>query len=114
MAEVTITWSPQTIGDDQPRPGTFTFHATFFVVDQLVGMFLMPDTPRPSGPRNWGQVVSAGTGLRGAMPAARNRMNARGGRITASLQIGTQCQKILTRGPFPGKFSVNMPGRSAR
>src|SRR5262245_35364565 len=59
--DVTKTRSRQTIGEDQPRPGTLTFHATFFVVDQVVGSELMSARPRPDAPRNCGQTASAGT-----------------------------------------------------
>ena len=52
------TFSPQTIGDDQPRPGISVFHETFSVLDQRSGRFVLVDTPRAPGPRNCGQLVS--------------------------------------------------------
>ncbi|MFI5380147.1 MAG: hypothetical protein ACHRHE_12685 [Tepidisphaerales bacterium] len=44
--------SPQTTGEDQPRPGTSTDQATFWVVDQVVGRPAASETPREPGPRN--------------------------------------------------------------
>src|SRR5918996_6315908 len=58
--EVTITWSPHTIGEDQPRPGICVFHLTFSLVDHRNGSPSIADTPRPAGPRNCGQVISTG------------------------------------------------------
>src|SRR6185436_4907571 len=60
IAVVTKTWLPQTIGDDQPRPGTSAFQATLIVVDHFVGSVSTADTARPWWPRNCGQVVSTG------------------------------------------------------
>ena len=54
-AVVRNTRSPQTIGDDQPRPGTSVFQATFSVADQRSGRFGPLATPRAPGPRNCGQ-----------------------------------------------------------
>src|SRR6187551_3083520 len=62
IAVVTITWSPHTIGDDQPRPAISARHATLIVVDHLVGSVATDDTARPAGPRNCGQVASTGSG----------------------------------------------------
>src|SRR6185436_6848967 len=64
-AEVTITWSPQTIGDDQPRPGTSARHATLIVVDHFVGSVSIDETARPAGPRNCGHTRSGGAGAAG-------------------------------------------------
>src|SRR4029077_13643974 len=64
-ADVTITWSPQTIGDDQPRPGTSARQPTLIVVDHLTGSVSIADTARPDGPRNCGQVRSGGAGAAG-------------------------------------------------
>src|SRR5215471_17583554 len=62
IALVTKIWLPQTIGDDQPRPGTSAFHATLIVVDQVVGSVSIAEIARPAGPRNCGQTVSGGAG----------------------------------------------------
>src|SRR5437899_1528403 len=62
MAVVTNTWLSQTIGDDQPRPGTSVFHATFIVVDHVVGSVSIVETALPAGPRNCGHTVSGGAG----------------------------------------------------
>ena len=56
-ADVTNTRSPHTIGDDQPRPGTSTAHATFCVADHLTGNCAASATPAAFGPRNCGQSV---------------------------------------------------------
>src|SRR6266446_2316412 len=58
IAVVRNTFSPQTIGDDQPRPGISVFHETFSVLDQRSGRFVLVLTPRAPGPRNCGQFVS--------------------------------------------------------
>src|SRR5262245_43046369 len=50
--------SPQTIGDDQPRPGMPVFQATFLVVSQVSGR-LEPLATAPCAPRNCGQLSSA-------------------------------------------------------
>src|SRR5215471_6564187 len=74
MAVVRNTWSPQTIGDDQPRPGTSAFHATLIVVDHVFGSESIVDTPRPAWPRNCGHVASAGTGGAGTSAVTKNTM----------------------------------------
>src|SRR5688572_4741441 len=47
------------MGDDQPRPGTAMFQATFSFVLQRSGRLGWSATPRAPGPRNWGQLVRA-------------------------------------------------------
>jgi hypothetical protein len=58
-AVVTYTLSPQTMGDDQPRPGTSAVHATLSVADQRVGRLEESATPAPFVPRNCGQLPSS-------------------------------------------------------
>jgi hypothetical protein len=67
-----MIWSPQTIGDDHPRPGTSARHATFIVVDHVVGSVSIDETARPDGPRNCGHAVSPDDGAAG-MNAVTNR-----------------------------------------
>ena len=51
------TLSPQTIGLDQPRPGTGVFQATFSLALQVSGSRgSSATTDVPSGPRNCGQL----------------------------------------------------------
>jgi hypothetical protein len=45
------TWLFQTTGDEDPRPGTATFHFTFFVVLHSVGGDASVEEPLPNGPR---------------------------------------------------------------
>src|SRR3954454_8136458 len=71
-AVVTIIWSPQTIGEDQPRPGTSARHPTLIVVDHLSGRPSIAETARPAGPRNCGQVRSAGAGAAGMNAVTKN------------------------------------------
>jgi len=52
---------PQTIGEDQPRPGTGVFHATWSVVLQVSGNPDFVLTPEAVGPRNCGQLSWPGT-----------------------------------------------------
>jgi hypothetical protein len=69
------------MGDDQPRPGTSSFQATFCVVLQVDGRPLSAETPAARGPRNWGQLSSA---YRGATGSRLNiRRNVRFRRIEA-------------------------------
>ena len=55
----TKTWSPQTMGDAQPRPGTSTRHATFSSRPQLSGSAGSSATTPAASPRNCGQLVWA-------------------------------------------------------
>ena len=55
----TKTWSPQTIGDAQPRPGTSTRHATFSSEPQRSGRAGSSGTTPAVSPRNCGQLVWA-------------------------------------------------------
>jgi hypothetical protein len=57
--------SPQTTGDDEPRPGISTFQRMFLVSLHSVGGVADRDTPVANGPRHWGQKRS-----RAAAPAA--------------------------------------------
>ena len=50
-AVVRKTRSPQTMGDEWPRPPTGTFQATFCELDHSVGRPDSAETPCPSGPR---------------------------------------------------------------
>jgi hypothetical protein len=52
------TRSPQTIGDDQLRPGRSVFHATFSVADHLSGKWAFALKPVAPDPRNCGQFAS--------------------------------------------------------
>src|ERR1035438_4797491 len=45
-AVVRNTWSPHTIGDDQPRPGISAFHTTFSEADQCSDRFVLVVMPR--------------------------------------------------------------------
>src|SRR5262249_48376547 len=53
-ATVTKTLSPQTTGDDQPRPGTLAFQSTFLSAPHSAGSCLSVLTAVPPGPRNDG------------------------------------------------------------
>ena len=59
IAEVTKMVFPQTIGDDQPRPGISLTQETFSSRDQRVGGDLLEATAEPPEPRNCGQFSSA-------------------------------------------------------
>src|SRR5258708_36348756 len=71
-----MTWSPQTIGEDHPRPGTSAFDDTLIVVDHFVGRVSTGETARPAGPRNCGHVVSAGTGAPGTTRTTASKSTA--------------------------------------
>src|SRR6185295_15985273 len=87
--EVTITRSRHTIGDDQPRPGTSTFHATFFSADHRIGRLSISATPRPDAPRNRGQIVSAGAVGAAAGPDASSS--------SSRLAIASRIREVYTR-----------------
>src|SRR5689334_22763751 len=78
-AEVTNTRPPETIGEDQPRPGTSTDQATCSVADQRRGGAEPSAIPFPPGPRNCGQSVG-GAGTASAAPAS-TAMAARAGTL---------------------------------
>ena len=56
-AVVTYTRSRQTMGDDQPRPGTSATQATLFLSDHCCGNLDSSATPAPPGPRNCGHSL---------------------------------------------------------
>src|SRR5262245_43735303 len=55
VAVVTITRSPQTMGEDQPNPGISAFQATLEVALHSIGMPVSEEMPCPVGPRKPGQ-----------------------------------------------------------
>src|SRR5215212_11477558 len=59
MAVKTNRRSPQTTGDDEPRPGTSFCHRMFFVSLHSTGGSARLETPLAYGPRHWGQNRSA-------------------------------------------------------
>ena len=59
MAATTNTWSPQTIGVADPRPGSAAFHLMLVLASQWTGGSASA-TPSACGPRHWGQFGSAG------------------------------------------------------
>src|SRR5687767_14259810 len=73
-AEVTNTRSRHTIGDDHPRPGISTAHATFSDVDHFSGSDDWSATPAPPGPRNCGH--SDGPAARAGAASDTNVMRA--------------------------------------
>ena len=52
-------WSPQTIGDEWPRPGTGTFHFTPRSADHLSVYLPVLTMPWPDGPRQRVQYFAA-------------------------------------------------------
>jgi hypothetical protein len=58
--------SPHTTGDAEPRPGTSTFHLTFFDSLHSSGGDADRETPLASGPRHCGQNLSPGGSVAGA------------------------------------------------
>src|SRR5436190_17294407 len=58
MACETKTRSPQTMGDEFPRPGRSTRQRTFSLVPHLRGKLFSVETPVPSGPRQPGQLLA--------------------------------------------------------
>src|SRR5262245_15738477 len=66
--------SPQTIGVEPDIPGSFSFHATFFVALHSVGRFFSPEMPSLFGPRHWGQFSARAP----AGASGRQRRRSRG------------------------------------
>jgi hypothetical protein len=70
--------SPQTIGDEWPRPGIGVFQRTFFSVHS-VGTSAAVEMPWPAGPRQPGQLASGSTAGPARIvdtPAAREKRRA--------------------------------------
>src|ERR1700682_5076258 len=59
IAVKTNSRSPQTTGDDEPRPGISVFHRMCFVSLHSTGGSALLETPLAYGPRHWGQNRSA-------------------------------------------------------
>src|SRR5688572_18828376 len=96
------TCSPQTIGDDQPRPATSIFQATFSFVLQRSGRFGLSATPSAPGPRNCGQFMMAAWAVRD------NRLDA----DMAASRIGKFTRKALWRSEITAsKRSCSQPAR---
>ena len=72
-AVVTNTLFPLTIGEEQPSPGSFTFHL-MLVLSWLhfSGRFSLTETPTLSGPRHWGHCPG-GQACVLAAPASNSR-----------------------------------------
>ena len=74
----TKTWSPQTMGDAQPRPGTSTRQTTFSSRPQRSGRAGSSATTPAASPRNRGQLVWAAPrealSRKTQTPSALNRM----------------------------------------
>jgi hypothetical protein len=77
MTAVRNTRLPQTTGDDQLRPGSSVFHATFSVADQRSGRRVLMPMPAAWGPRNWGQFPSSVAAACTPAVAARHKDRAR-------------------------------------
>src|SRR5512139_3138744 len=77
IAEVTNTRSPQTMGDDQPRPGTSMDQATLSVFDHRSGSDEPSATPAPCGPRNWGHSVGPPAPMAAVSVSPTSRVTAR-------------------------------------
>src|SRR5262245_35694482 len=63
MAVVRKIRSPQTMGEECPRPSTGVFHFTFLVAPHSVGNPVSVETPWPSGPRHCAQFAALPAGL---------------------------------------------------
>src|SRR5262245_4607026 len=57
MAVVRKMRSPQTMGEECPRPSIVAFHFTFLVALHSVGNPVSFEIPCPSGPRHCGQLA---------------------------------------------------------
>jgi hypothetical protein len=53
---------PQTMGEDQPRPGMAVFHVMCWFSDQCKGARVASLRPSPVGPRKAGQSAAAAVG----------------------------------------------------
>src|SRR5437762_1529163 len=75
-AVVTKILSPETMGDDQARPGSATFHCTFLSGPQASGSLESSATPAPLGPRNCGQSPPGARLVRNRKDPASTRKKA--------------------------------------
>src|SRR5262245_37948108 len=64
VAVVTITRSPHTMGEDQPKPGISAFQTTFEVALHSIGTPVSEEMPCPVGPRKPGQFSAWATPVR--------------------------------------------------
>src|SRR4051794_14207733 len=94
MQVVRNTRSPQTMGEDQPRPGTSAFQRTFLLVSQVTGKVLLSATPRCELPRKAGQCSSAPTGAGSRAPIATGPVTA----ITKRSERGMHIRQFLSSG----------------
>src|SRR4051794_13538076 len=90
-AEVTNTRSPETIGDDQPPPGSSATHATFSVVGRRAGRGGAWATPLPPGPRNCGQGPASAP--REGLTPAREAAAARAARVRGLMPVIIACRR---------------------
>src|SRR6476469_283029 len=114
IADVRITWSPHTIGDDQPRPGTSAFHDTLIVADHFVGSVSIAETPRPECPRNCGHVVSTGAGASGTSLVTNSRARMRActpQSITGRACARSAAQQRVARDPGLRRGAAEVVGR---
>ena len=103
-AVVTKTRSRQTMGDDQPRPGTSTAQATFSVVDQvLAAASIRSATPDPPGPRNCGHSSGPAARIAGTSGNEQASRAAAGANIDFRMRhFRTDAARKAMPAPLPG------------
>src|SRR5260221_4214700 len=105
-AWATNTRSPQTIGEELPGPGNSTRQRTFSLLLHLSGRFSSNETPLPSGPRQFGQLlVNAGTVIE--MVTAISKPDASD--VFMLIELLTNMRETATKSAriFPGSCQSN-------
>src|SRR5438105_2680281 len=106
--EVTNTLSPQTTGDDQPRPGMSVCQRRFLSLPQTAGSGLSP-TPASGPPRNAGHDGSAASAGKAATNNARSdrrRMGVPFRTEESVMFLQYHDRHVVRRGPLRGKITI--------
>src|SRR5438445_11897158 len=91
MWDVTKTRSPQTIGEETPRPRRGAFQAIFSSRLHFTGRPVSGETPVPRGPRHWGQLSAQ-------VIEVRSRIRGMAARTVTSLLAGSCTKQAADRG----------------
>src|SRR2546429_9763070 len=92
MADVTMTWSSQTMGELQPRPGISVFHATFSVSLHVSGRAGSSAMTPALGPRNLGHWSVADRPVR-----------------VSSIKPPMKVARFIVRGLYTGHLDAGLP-----
>ena len=94
IAVSTKTRSPQTIGDADALPGISTFQRMFFVSLHSTGGSPCGAAPVASGPRHWGQNISASLDCGAAVANAQRQAK-------RTVRVGGSCGRETPKRSIP-------------